>query len=55
MAIVFIALMAGFLVSELLAIAVVMMAASAGLVLTTLLTGSVLPAFKLVELVKRRN
>lgn len=55
MAIVFAALIAGFVVSELMAIAVVMMVASAGLVLTALLAGSVLPAFKLVESVKRRN
>jgi hypothetical protein len=52
-AIVFVALLAGFIVSELLVIPVLMMAASAAIVLTALLAGSIVPALELVECAKR--
>ncbi len=54
MAIAFVTLLAGFVVSELFAIPVLMMAASAALVLTALLAGSIVPALELVEYAKRR-
>ena len=50
----FLILLAGFVVSEVFAIAVMMMAASAALVLTVLLAGSIVPALELVEYAKRR-
>jgi hypothetical protein len=53
-AIAFLILLAGFVVSEVFAIAVLMMAASAALVLTVLLAGSIVPALELVEYAKRR-
>ena len=54
LAIAFVILLAGFAVSELFAIPVLMMAASAALVLTALLAGSILPGLELVEYAKRR-
>jgi hypothetical protein len=54
MAVAFVILLAGFAVSELFAIPVLMMAASAALVLTALLAGSIIPALGLVEYAKRR-
>jgi hypothetical protein len=54
-AFIFVAFVAGFVISELFAIAGVMMVASAGLVLTALVAGSVLPAFKLIEIAKHRH
>jgi peptide/nickel transport system substrate-binding protein len=54
MAIAFVTLLAGFVVSELFAIPVLMMAASAALVLTALLAGSIVPALELFEYAKRR-
>ena len=54
MAIAFVILLAGFVVSELFTITVLMMAASAGLVLTALLAGSIVPALGLIEYAKRR-
>ncbi len=53
-AIALVGLMAGFTVSELFALSIVMMIASAGLVLTALLAGSILPAFEIVGYAKRR-
>ena len=43
------ALIIGFIVSEIFALPVVMMLVSAGLILTALGTGSVLPALEIVE------
>ncbi len=54
MAVIFAVLMAGFVVSELFALSAAMMVASAGLVLTTLLAGGVLPAFEIVGYARRR-
>jgi hypothetical protein len=53
-AITLVGLIAAFTVSELLALPIVMMAASAGLILTALLAGSTLPAFEIVRYLKRR-
>jgi hypothetical protein len=50
----FTVMIAGFVVSELFALPIVMMVASAGLVLTALLTGSIFPAFEVVRYAKRR-
>ncbi len=47
-------LIAGFAVSELFALSIMMMVASAGLVLTGLLAGGILPAFEIVRYAKRR-
>jgi len=55
MAIAFVTLLAGFVVSELFAIPVLMMAASATLVLTALMAGSIVPALELVEYARRRT
>lgn len=54
-AIALIALTAGFVIAELFGVSLLMMFASAGLVLTTLLAGSVLPALELVQFAKRRT
>lgn len=54
LAIAFVTLLAGFVVSELFAIPVLMMGASAALVLTALLGGSIVPGLVLVEYAKRR-
>lgn len=51
---IFAVLMAGFVISELFTLSAAMMAASAGLVLITLLAGGVLPAFEIVEYARRR-
>jgi streptogramin lyase len=48
-------ILTGFIVSELFAIPVLMMAASAALVLTALMAGSIMPALELVEYAKRRT
>jgi FtsH-binding integral membrane protein len=55
MAVAFIILFAGFAVSELFTLPVLMMAASAAIVLTALLAGSIMPALELVEYFKRRT
>jgi streptogramin lyase len=54
LAIAFVTLLAGFGVSEVFAIPVLMMGASAALVLTVLLAGSIVPGLVLVEHAKRR-
>lgn len=48
-------LIAGFVVSELLAIALAMIIVGTGIVLTSLLLGSLVPAFRLVEYAKNRR
>ncbi len=53
-AIALVLLIAGFTVSELFALSIMMVAASAGLVLTALLAGSILPAFEIIRYAKRR-
>jgi streptogramin lyase len=55
LAVAFVTLFAGFAVSELFVLPVLMMGASAAIVLTTLLAGSIMPALELVEYVKRRT
>jgi hypothetical protein len=54
MAIAFAVALTGFAISELLALSLLMLAASAAIVLTALSAGCILPAFKLVEYAKRR-
>jgi streptogramin lyase len=54
LAIAFVTLLVGFVVSELFAIPALMMGASAALVLTALLAGSIVPGLVLVEHAKRR-
>ncbi|MGA2789282.1 MAG: CFI-box-CTERM domain-containing protein [Candidatus Bathyarchaeia archaeon] len=54
-AVAFVTLFAGFAVSELFTLPVLMMAASAAIVLTALLVGSIMPALELVEYFKRRT
>jgi streptogramin lyase len=54
MAVAFVIALAGFAVSELFAVFLLMMAASAAVVLTALSAGCIIPAFYLVEHAKRR-
>ena len=54
MAIAFVTFLAGFVLSELFTIPVLMMTTSAALVLTTLLAGSIVPGLELVGYAKRR-